>query len=252
MIPFDATKYDGYIFDCDGTLADTMPLHYRAWSETLALKLGRPSDFTESLFYHFGGMPPRQIIQRLNQEFGYGLEVEKTAHEKEMRFLEMLPGIQPVPEVVEVLHRLGPSAKVAVASGGLTEIVRETLHLLGLEAGPDQIIKVIIGSDQVTHGGQVSRSEAGAVPGLRGRRARFPGGKGGGDGLHRRAPLSRCRTERGSEVLRTVRSRARESVAETTASRRRLQRATQTSHIFFTIFFTGPDIPFSVPRRLRA
>ena len=152
MIPFDATKYDGYIFDCDGTLADTMPLHYRAWSETLALKLGRPSDFTESLFYHFGGMPPRQIIQRLNQEFGYGLEVEKTAHEKEMRFLEMLPGIQPVPEVVEVLHRLGPSAKVAVASGGLTEIVRETLHLLGLEAGPDQIIKVIIGSDQVTHG----------------------------------------------------------------------------------------------------
>jgi beta-phosphoglucomutase-like phosphatase (HAD superfamily) len=34
MIPFDPTKYGGYIFDCDGTLADAMPLHYRAWNET--------------------------------------------------------------------------------------------------------------------------------------------------------------------------------------------------------------------------
>lgn len=40
MIPLDPTKYDGCIFDCDGTLADTMPLHYRAWNETLTKKLG--------------------------------------------------------------------------------------------------------------------------------------------------------------------------------------------------------------------
>ena len=152
MIPVAQDAYDGFIFDCDGTLADSMPLHFQAWSETLALKLGRPSDFTESLFYHFGGMPPRQILERLNHDFGYGLEVEKTAHEKEMRFLELLPGIGPVPEVIEVLHRLGPTAKVAVASGGLTDIVRDTLRLLGIEAGPDQTIKFIIGSDQVKQG----------------------------------------------------------------------------------------------------
>jgi len=152
MITFDPTKYDGYIFDCDGTLADTMPLHYQAWSETLDAKLGRKSDFTESMFYHFGGMPARQIIERLNHDFGYGLPVEKTAHEKEMRFVELLPGIGPVQEVVDVLNRLGPDAKVAVASGGLTEIVRETLHFLGLSVGPKEKIKFLIGSDQVTHG----------------------------------------------------------------------------------------------------
>ena len=65
MITFDRKAYDGFIFDCDGTLADTMPLHYQAWSETLELKLGRPSDFTESLFYRLGGMPARQIVERL-------------------------------------------------------------------------------------------------------------------------------------------------------------------------------------------
>jgi beta-phosphoglucomutase-like phosphatase (HAD superfamily) len=152
MITFDPGKYDGFIFDCDGTLADTMPLHYQAWSETLASKLGRPSDFTESKFYHFGGIPAREIVARLNREYGYNLPVEQTAHEKEMRFVELLPGIGPVQEVIDVLNRLGPEAKVAVASGGLTEIVRETLQFLGLAVGPKEKIQFLVGSEQVAHG----------------------------------------------------------------------------------------------------
>jgi beta-phosphoglucomutase-like phosphatase (HAD superfamily) len=152
MITFDPTKYDGFIFDCDGTLADTMPLHYQAWSETLALKLGRPSDFTEAMFYRFGGMPPREIVERLNRDFGYGLPVDKTAHDKEQRFLELLPGIGPVQEVIDVLNRLGPDTKVAVASGGQTDIVRQTLTILGLPVGSKEKIKFIVGNDQVPRG----------------------------------------------------------------------------------------------------
>jgi beta-phosphoglucomutase-like phosphatase (HAD superfamily) len=152
MITFDPAKYDGFIFDCDGTLADTMPLHYRAWSETLALKLGRPSDFTEPMFYRFGGMPARQIIERLNHDYGYNLAVEQTAHDKEMRFVELLPGIGPIQEVIDVLNRLPSGTKVAVATGGLTEIVRDTLRHIGLEVGPAEKIKFLVGSDQVKHG----------------------------------------------------------------------------------------------------
>ena len=152
MITFDPKKYDGFIFDCDGTLADTMPIHYRAWSETLDLKLGKPSAFTESLFYHCGGMPARAIVEFLNRTFGYHLDPEQTAHEKEIRFVELLPGIGPIQEVIDVLDRLGPEAKVAVASGGLTGIVRETLRFLGLAVGPKEKIKFLVGSDQVAHG----------------------------------------------------------------------------------------------------
>jgi beta-phosphoglucomutase-like phosphatase (HAD superfamily) len=152
MITFDPSKYDGYIFDCDGTLADTMPLHYQAWSETLAAKLGRQSDFTEAMFYRFGGMPAREIVQRLNLDYGYGLDADTFAHEKEMRFVELLPGIGPVPEVIEVLDQLGPDAKVAVASGGLTDIVRDTLLFLELPVGPKEKIKFLIGADQVRKG----------------------------------------------------------------------------------------------------
>jgi beta-phosphoglucomutase-like phosphatase (HAD superfamily) len=29
--------FQAYLFDCDGTIADSMPLHYLAWSKALAL-----------------------------------------------------------------------------------------------------------------------------------------------------------------------------------------------------------------------
>ena len=42
-------EFAGYIFDCDGTLADTMPLHYQAWVAALRparLRLSRKNCFT--------------------------------------------------------------------------------------------------------------------------------------------------------------------------------------------------------------
>jgi beta-phosphoglucomutase-like phosphatase (HAD superfamily) len=43
--------FGGYIFDCDGTLADTMPLHYRAWTR-IVTELG--GSFPKELFYQLG------------------------------------------------------------------------------------------------------------------------------------------------------------------------------------------------------
>jgi beta-phosphoglucomutase-like phosphatase (HAD superfamily) len=104
------------------------------------------------MFYRFGGIPAREIAQRLNRDFHYNLPVEETAHEKENRFIELMPGIGPVKEVIEVLNGLPHNAKVAVASGGLTEIVKRTLTLLGLAVGPGEKIKYVVGSDQVMRG----------------------------------------------------------------------------------------------------
>ena len=50
----------GLIFDCDGTLADTMPAHYKAWTAMLG-RHGIP--FPEPRFYAMGGMPTAQIIR---------------------------------------------------------------------------------------------------------------------------------------------------------------------------------------------
>ena len=68
--------YKALIFDCDGTLADTMPNHFKAWAASLQ-SFG--ADLTEENFYRMGGWPNQAIIEDLNREFGYGLDIEKDA-----------------------------------------------------------------------------------------------------------------------------------------------------------------------------
>ena len=68
--------FAGVIFDCDGTLADTMPLHYRAWAETMS---ARGAEFPEPLFYAWGGVPTVRIVELLNERFGYTLDPQETA-----------------------------------------------------------------------------------------------------------------------------------------------------------------------------
>ena len=53
-------EFDAYIFDCDGTLADTMPLHYRAWCAALK---EHNAEFPEALFYELGGVPTARIVE---------------------------------------------------------------------------------------------------------------------------------------------------------------------------------------------
>ena len=70
----------GLIFDCDGTLADTMPLHWQAWRE-IARRHG--FKLTEERFYALGGVPSRDILKTLSQEQGVVLDPLAVAREKE-------------------------------------------------------------------------------------------------------------------------------------------------------------------------
>lgn len=121
--------FRGVIFDCDGTLADTMPLHYQAWVETLtSLNAG----MSEELFYELGGVPTAHIVEILNQRFGYGLDVSGTAEAKEALYEELLPRLQPVQRVVALVHEYHGRYPMAVASGGLRRLVTRTLDVLGI------------------------------------------------------------------------------------------------------------------------
>ena len=66
----------GLVFDCDGTIADTMPLHYEAWVQALR---EHGHDFPEALFYEMAGIPTHRIIEILNEKHGY------TLHRKELQ-----------------------------------------------------------------------------------------------------------------------------------------------------------------------
>ena len=62
---------DAILFDCDGTLADTMPAHYRAW---LSVTRAHGLAFDEDRFYALGGRPTRDIIATLAREAGIPVE----------------------------------------------------------------------------------------------------------------------------------------------------------------------------------
>src|SRR5947207_15408977 len=83
----------GIIFDCDGTLADTMPLHWRAWQ---AVANRHRLHFPEDRFYELGGVPTRDILKMLSQEQGVPIDHIAVAHEKENEYLPLLHQVEPV------------------------------------------------------------------------------------------------------------------------------------------------------------
>jgi len=137
--------YGAIIFDCDGTLADTMPTHYRAWLASLRA-LG--ADFDEKQFYAMGGMPSVTIIQALNDQFGYTLDVDQTHHDKEHRYLDLMHQVTEIKAVADIARANYGKVPIAVASGGARYIVEATLKAVGLR----DLFDVIVTADDVTNG----------------------------------------------------------------------------------------------------
>lgn len=123
-------SFQAYLFDCDGTIADSMPLHYIAWKKALG---EWNCEFEEKLFYAWGGMPIADIIATLNKQRGLNMPVEEVARRKENLYYELLPQLKAVPEVVEHIEAEHGKLPFAVVSGSTREAVTaslSTLHLL--------------------------------------------------------------------------------------------------------------------------
>jgi beta-phosphoglucomutase family hydrolase len=127
----------GIIFDCDGTLADTMPLHWKAWN-SVATKHGL--HFPEERFYALGGVPSRDILRMLCQEQGKELDCLAVAKEKEEAYLPFLPDVQPVQIVVAVAEANHGKLPMAVASGGMKPIIEQVLAHLRIRQYFDAIV----------------------------------------------------------------------------------------------------------------
>ncbi len=123
-------SFRAYLFDCDGTVVDSMPLHYIAWKRALA-EWG--ATFNEELFYAWGGKPPIEIIAALNAMQRLKMPVEAVAARKENFYFDLLPQLRPVPEVLEHIQSHQGSIPFAVVSGSTRESVVKsltTVHLL--------------------------------------------------------------------------------------------------------------------------
>jgi len=146
-IAFDRSRYDGYIFDMDGTLVDSMPSHFRAWHETVVKFGGDPEKFTEEYYYAKAGQPTRSIMAQFESDFGWDWPVEEATRYKDELVKSHLGDVVPIEPVIAVVRSL-PDAPKAVASGNFQETVELTLRLTGLI----DLFDFIIGSDRVERG----------------------------------------------------------------------------------------------------
>jgi len=121
--------FEAYLFDCDGTIVDSMPLHYVAWKTVLA-EWG--CKFDEELFYSWGGMPVAEIIAALNVREGLDMPADEIARRKEGMYYNILPELKAVPEVLEHIHMSHGKIPFAVVSGSTRDSVMKSLETLGI------------------------------------------------------------------------------------------------------------------------
>jgi len=129
--------HDALLFDCDGTLADTMPAHYRGW---LTVTEAHGIAFDEDRFYSLGGRPTRDIVATLAAEKGIVIDLEHAVHAKERAFLAQLAHVQPIAPVVEVVLRSRGRIPMAVVTGGYQSVCRKILDHVGITAAFDTIV----------------------------------------------------------------------------------------------------------------
>lgn len=142
-----AREYDGYIFDCDGTLADSMVVHHLAWQAAL-VQHGATFEFGWELFTSRAGMSLPKTVEALNQQFGLSLDPEQVTAAQRAEYERYLPGVQPLTPVVELAREVARHARVSVASGGERRIVRRTLELIGL----GDTFSIVITAEDVARG----------------------------------------------------------------------------------------------------
>lgn len=132
VFPDGDARRDGHealIFDFDGTLADTMPLHWRAWQQVLPR---HGLQFSEDRFYTWGGVPARDIIRRLAEQQGRIVDPLKIAAEKAAAYLELLSEVQPIEPVLTIARRHRGRLPMAIATGGTRWVIDRVLERLGI------------------------------------------------------------------------------------------------------------------------
>jgi HAD superfamily hydrolase (TIGR01509 family) len=146
-LEIEKRAYAAYIFDLDGTLLDTMPLHYRAWNHALR-RAGLGEDLDEALFYAMGGIGAQQATDVYRHRYGMAFDADRVEQEKDAHFDTLRPQVQPVAAIAAFARGIAPSRPLSVASGAPRGQVIASLRAAGVES----LFGVVVTAEDVARG----------------------------------------------------------------------------------------------------
>ena len=132
------------IFDLDGTLADTMPVHFWAYKNILT-EYG--INFTPELFATLAGIPAVGTIEKLNELFGTKMNAEEVGHFKEQEYEKIMHKMKPIVPVVELAKQYYGKMPMAIGTGGYNRLAWKTMEIIGL----DKYFSILVSSNEITH-----------------------------------------------------------------------------------------------------
>jgi len=127
----------GLIFDCDGTLVDTMPLHWLAWQ---IVTQRHNLHFPEDRFYELAGVPTVDILKMLSDEQGRSIDHIAVTREKESIYIPLMTKAEPFQGVVDIALSNYGKIPMAVASGGQQKIICDLLEHLKIRHLFDAVV----------------------------------------------------------------------------------------------------------------
>jgi len=137
--------FQAWLFDLDGTLADSMPQHFISWTHAVENHGGK---FPEKLFYEWGGVTPLAIVRRLNEKFGFSMDPETVVHQKESLYLEQIHNVKPIESVLNLLEANHGRIPFAVVTGSPRLNATRALAALNLT----DRFQTVVAAEDYTHG----------------------------------------------------------------------------------------------------
>ena len=127
----------GFIFDLDGTLANSMPVHLAAW-QAVGEQYG--FEYTEEDLKRYAGMSGGEIVRIINEKQNLDLDPDEITSQKEDRFLENLHKVEPIEPVVRLLARYASQLPVSVGTGSFRRVALQILEAIGLSDSVELLV----------------------------------------------------------------------------------------------------------------
>ena len=138
--------YEGFLYDCDGTLADNMPAHAESYVEVAK---GYNVTMDPAIIDELAGWSIANVVAELNVRYNSTMDPEEFRTRKAAVFAErFIEHVQPIDYVVEHLKANAGKVKIAVVSGGDRVAVERTLEIIGVR----EFVEVLVCAGETERG----------------------------------------------------------------------------------------------------